>query len=98
MQVTDELIEKLARLSMLEFSENEKHEIREDLAKMIAFVEKLNELDTTGIDPLMHMSNEENVLREDLVGNMLEKEKALQNAPAHNNDYFIVPKVIKKPQ
>ena len=98
MQVTDELIEKLARLSMLEFSENEKKEIREDLAKMIAFVEKLNELDTSGIEPLMHMSNEENVLRQDEIGNMLSKEEALQNAPAHNKDYFTVPKVIKKPQ
>ena len=98
MQVTDELIEKLARLSMLEFSENEKNEIREDLTKMIAFVEKLNELDTTGIEPLMHMSDEENVLRLDQVGNMLAKKEALQNAPEHDTNYFTVPKVIKKPQ
>lgn len=98
MQVTDELIEKLARLSMLEFSENEKKEIREDLTKMIAFVEKLNELDTSDIEPLMHMSNEENVLRQDQIGNMLSKDEALQNAPAHDTNYFTVPKVIKKPQ
>lgn len=96
MQVDDALIEKLAHLSMLRFNEAEKEEIKSDLQKMIGFIDKLQELDTTGIEPLMHMSDEVNVLRSDEVGNMLPRKKALQNAPHHDEAYFKVPKVIKK--
>jgi aspartyl-tRNA(Asn)/glutamyl-tRNA(Gln) amidotransferase subunit C len=53
-------------------------------------------LDTTGVEPLMHMSDEVNVLREDIVGPMLGEEEALKNAPHHDDHYFKVPKVIKK--
>ena len=96
MQVDDALIEKLAELSMLRFNETEKEEIKADLQKMIGFIDKLQELDTTGVEPLMHMSEEVNVLRDDVPGNMLKQEEALKNAPHHNNQYFMVPKVIKK--
>lgn len=96
MQVDDALIDKLAHLSMLEFNKEEKEEIKADLQKMIGFIDKLQELDTTGVEPLMHMSDEVNVLRNDTTGNMLPREKALQNAPHHDGAYFKVPKVIKK--
>ena len=96
MQVDDALIEKLAELSMLKFNEAEKKEIRADLEKMIGFIDKLQELDTTGIEPLMHMTEEHNVLREDEVGPMLNQKEALKNAMHHDNQYFKVPKVIKK--
>ena len=96
MQVTDELVDKLARLARLSFDENEKKEIREDLQKMIAFVDKLNELDTTGIEPLIHMSKEVNILREDVVEGSVSAEEALKNAPARSGPFFTVPKVIKK--
>jgi aspartyl-tRNA(Asn)/glutamyl-tRNA(Gln) amidotransferase subunit C len=96
MQVDDALIEKLAELSMLQFDEAEKEAIKMDLHKMIGFIDKLKELDTTGIEPLMHMSNEVNVLRDDEIGNMLSRDEALKNAPHHDNNYFKVPKVIKK--
>jgi aspartyl-tRNA(Asn)/glutamyl-tRNA(Gln) amidotransferase subunit C len=96
MLVDDALIEKLAQLSMLQFSETEKQEIKGDLQKMIGFIDKLQELDTTGVEPLMHMSEEVNVLREDSVGNMISREEALKNAPRHDSAYFQVPKVIKK--
>ena len=78
MQVDDALIEKLAELSMLRFTEEEKEEIKADLQKMIGFIDKLQELDTTGVEPLMHMSDEVNVLREDVVGPMLTEEEALK--------------------
>jgi aspartyl-tRNA(Asn)/glutamyl-tRNA(Gln) amidotransferase subunit C len=96
MQVDDALIEKLAELSMLQFTTEEKEEIKADLQKMIGFIDKLQELDTTGVEPLMHMSDEVNVLREDIVGPMLGEEEALKNAPHHDDHYFKVPKVIKK--
>jgi aspartyl-tRNA(Asn)/glutamyl-tRNA(Gln) amidotransferase subunit C len=95
MQVDDALIEKLAELSMLRFTPEEKEEIKADLQKMIGFINKLQELDTTGVEPLMHMSDEVNVLREDVAGPML-REEALKNAPHHDAHYFKVPKVIKK--
>lgn len=81
---------------MLHFDAAEKEEIKADLEKMIGFVDKLKELDTTGIEPLLHISGEVNVLREDVPGGMLTKEEALQNAPLHNESFFLVPKVIKK--
>lgn len=81
---------------MLEFSEAERPQIKSDLEKMISFIDKLKELDTTGVEPLLHISGEINVLRDDVPDNMLTKEEALQNAPLHNNNFFLVPKVIKK--
>jgi aspartyl-tRNA(Asn)/glutamyl-tRNA(Gln) amidotransferase subunit C len=96
MQVNDELIDKLSKLSMLEFEAEEREQIKKDLEKMIGFVDKLKELDTTGVEPLMHMSTVVNVLREDIPGEILTKEEALLNAPLHNESFFQVPKVINK--
>jgi aspartyl-tRNA(Asn)/glutamyl-tRNA(Gln) amidotransferase subunit C len=96
MEVNDALVDKLAHLAKLHFNDEQKTEIKDDLQKMIAFVEKLNELDTTGIKPLLHMSDEVNVLREDEVKGSISREKALQNAPLHDGQFFKVPKVIKK--
>ena len=95
MEVNDALVEKLAHLARLQFDASEKEEIKKDLQKMIAFVEKLNELDTTGIDPLLHMTDEINVLREDEVKGSISREAALKNAPLHDEQFFKVPKVIK---
>lgn len=97
MQVNDALIDKLSKLSMLQFSDEEREAIKTDLEKMIGFVDKLKELDTTAVEPLLHMSSNVDVLREDIPGNMLGREEALQNAPMHDGVYFKVPKVIKKP-
>lgn len=96
MEVNDKLVDKLARLSRLQFSETEKAEVRNDLQRMIGFVEKLNELDLEGVRPLLHMSEEVNVLREDEVKGSVSREEALKNAPAHDDQFFKVPKVIKK--
>ncbi len=96
MEVTKELVEKLAHLAKLSFNEEEKAEVLEDLSKMIDFVDKLNELDTTGVEPLIHMSSEVNILREDKVGGSVTREEALKNAPSTSGEFFTVPKVIKK--
>ena len=97
MQVDDALIDKLSKLSMLQFNDEEREEIKSDLEKMIGFVDKLKELDTTGVEPLLHMSNNADILRDDIPGNMVRREEALMNAPLHDAEYFKVPKVIKKP-
>ena len=96
MEVNDQLVEKLAHLSRLQFNESEKAEIKNDLQRMIGFVEKLNELNLDGVEPLMHMSEEINVLREDEIKGSVSREEALKNAPLHDDQFFKVPKVIKK--
>ena len=96
MEVNDAMVEKLAHLSRLQFNEIEKAEIKSDLQRMIAFVEKLNELDLNGVEPLLHMSDEVNVLRDDEVKGSVSREEALKNAPLHDEQFFKVPKVIKK--
>lgn len=96
MEVNDAMVEKLAHLSRLQFNEIEKAEIKSDLQRMIAFVEKLNELELNGVEPLLHMSDEVNVLRDDEVKGSVSREEALKNAPLHDEQFFKVPKVIKK--
>lgn len=96
MEVNDSLVDKLANLARLQFDDIEKSDIKNDLQKMIQFVEKLNELDTTGVKPLLHMSDSVNVLREDEVQGSISREKGLKNAPMHDEQFFKVPKVIKK--
>jgi len=96
MEVTMALIDHLAALGKLHFTDQEKEELRTDLQKMISFVEKLQELDTSGIEPLTHMGFSENALREDEVRHMISREAALLNAPDKDQQFFRVPKVINK--
>ena len=90
------MLNKLATLSRLHFNEIEKESIKNDLQKMIAFVQKMDEVNTDQVVPLEHMSNRQNVLREDMVQGSCTRQEALQNAAMHNNNFFMVPKVIKK--
>lgn len=96
MEVNHALIDKLSLLARLEIKPDEKDKLRDDLQQMIGFIEKLQELDTTGIEPLMHLTEEINVLRADEVKGSVTREEALQNAQLKNNSFFMVPKVIKK--
>ena len=96
MEVNNELVDKLAHLSRLEFNASEKSELKNDLQRMISFVDKLNELDLAGTEPLLHMSEEVNVLRQDEVKGSISREEGLKNSPGYDTGFFIVPKVIKK--
>ncbi|MDB5282340.1 MAG: glutamyl-tRNA amidotransferase [Bacteroidota bacterium] len=96
MKIDNELVDRLAELSKLEFDEQGKEGIKKDLQKILDLVEKLEEIDVTGVDPLIYMSDEKNVLRKDVVKDTVSKEEALLNAPQRDSDYFKVPKVIKK--
>lgn len=96
MEIDDVLIDKLAMLSRLQFNEVEKQEIKSDLQKMIGFIDKLNELDTDGMAPQLHITDNVNVLREDIVVQNMTRESALLNAPIKDLQFFKVPKVIKK--
>ncbi|HUZ61473.1 MAG TPA: Asp-tRNA(Asn)/Glu-tRNA(Gln) amidotransferase subunit GatC [Hanamia sp.] len=96
MEVNDSLIQKLANLSRLEFNEEEKQEIKIELEKMIGFIDKLNELDTKGVEPLLHISENINIFRKDEVKGEVSKDDVFKNAPLHDDEFFKVPKVIKK--
>lgn len=96
MQLNDELIDKLATLARLEFDVVEKKEIKKDLTRILEFVEKINELDLENVEPLVFMSNDINVTREDEVKRDITRDDAFINAPKHDSDYFKVPKVIGK--
>jgi aspartyl-tRNA(Asn)/glutamyl-tRNA(Gln) amidotransferase subunit C len=96
MEVSTALVEKLAHLARLHFTKEELENYRGDLQNMIAFVEQLNAVNTTNIQPLMHMGDAVNNLREDLIEGSIERSEALLNAPKTDGEYFVVPKVIKK--
>jgi aspartyl-tRNA(Asn)/glutamyl-tRNA(Gln) amidotransferase subunit C len=88
-------ISRLAELAKLEFDEKQKQEIAKDLGRMLDFVDKLKELDTAGVEPLIYMSDEVNVLRDDEVKTEISRDEALSNAPKRDSDYFKVPKVLE---
>lgn len=96
MEVNDALIDKLAQLSKLSFESEAKESIKADMSRMLDFVDKLNEIDTDGVEPLIFMSDEVNVLRKDDIERDITQEEALKNAPQHDSDYFKVPKVVSK--
>ena len=96
MILNNEMVRKLAELARLEFTAEEEQVIKEDLQQMIGFVEKLNEIDTTGITPLIHISDTINSLRDDEVKGSVPTSVALSNAPDPIDPFFSVPKVIKK--
>ncbi len=98
MKIDAAMVDNLAHLARLQFSDDEKESLQKDLQSMIAFVEKLNEIDTTGVEPLLHMSSEVNVLRDDEIKNSVTHEEALLNAPVQDDKFFKVPKVIKAPR
>jgi aspartyl-tRNA(Asn)/glutamyl-tRNA(Gln) amidotransferase subunit C len=96
MKVDKATVQKLAKLSKLSFTNEEENEMVKGLNEMIAFVDKLKELDTTSVEPLMFMTSSNTVLREDEVKSTISQAEALSNAPAKDMYYFRVPKMIKQ--
>lgn len=96
MKIDKETVDKIAHLARLELTETEKERSIEELSEILSFMEKLNQLDTTGVKPLIYMNDAVNVLRKDEVIQELSREEALKNAPLKNEEYFKVAKVIQK--
>lgn len=94
MNIDKSTLDKIAHLARLEYNDSNSEKMLNDLNNIVAFVEKLRELDTTGVEPLTTMSHEINALREDFVKDQLPKEAALVNAPMKDTDFFRVPKVM----
>ena len=96
MKITNKLIQDIAALAKLEFDEKSREKMKEDLEKIIRFIDKLSEIDTDGVEPLIYLSEEVSVLREDGIKAMVSQVEALKNAPEKDSDYFKVPTVLKK--
>ncbi len=87
-------VDEVAHLARLEFNDSAKGEILNDMNRMLSFVDKLSELNTENIEPLIYMTNEKNILRKDVPEITLTQKEALKNAPKKDSDYFKAPKVI----
>ena len=96
MKITEDLIDHIAHLSRLEFEGEKKKAIQADLERITSFMDKLQEIDTDNVEPLIFMTNEVNRLREDVVVDSVTHEEALKNAPKKDSDYFRIPKVLDK--
>ena len=94
MAVTIEDVEHVAKLARLEFTQAEKEKLVHQLNDILTYVGKLNEIDTTNVEPLSHVIELENVFREDVVIPSSSSEETLKNAPDRTEKFFRVPKVI----
>lgn len=94
MSVTLKDVDHIAKLARLEFTDEEKATFTHQLNSILAYVGHLNKLDTTNVEPLAHVIELEDAFREDVVRPGVSQEDALKNAPAKNEKFFKVPKVI----
>ena len=92
--ISDETIEYVGILAKLELSEEEKEQAKKDMANMLDYIDTLNELDTSGVEPMSHVFPVNNVFREDVVTNEDDREEILANAPEAKDGTFVVPKTF----
>ena len=93
--ISDETIDYVGILAKLELSFEEKEQAKKDMGRMLDYIDKLNELDTEGVEPMSHVFPVSNVFREDEVANGDEHEKILANAPKVKDNSFQVPKTVE---
>ena len=93
--ISDETIEYVGILAKLELSEAEKEEAKKDMGRMLDYIDKLNELDTSGVEPMSHVYPVSNVFREDVVTNGDDRADMLKNAPEQKDGAFKVPKTVE---
>ena len=92
--ISDETIEYVGILAKLELSKEEKEQAKKDMANMLDYIDTLNELDTSGVEPMSHVFPVNNVFREDVVTNEDDREEILANAPEAKDGAFVVPKTF----
>ena len=95
MAISVDEVRYIAMLARLRFSEEEEQHLAEQMSDILAYMEKLNELDTTDVPPMSHVLDLYNVFREDVARQRITPEEGLRNAPDADSDYFRVPKVIE---
>ena len=92
--ITDETIEYVGILAKLDLSGEEKEQAKKDMGRMLDYIDKLNELDTSNVEPMSHVFPVQNVFREDVVTNGDGSEETLKNAPEEKDTMFVVPKTF----
>lgn len=95
-RITEQDVEYIAQLARLNPDPEAKARLVRELDEILGYVEQLNALDTEGVEPMMHAMEMTNVFREDAVGDSLPREKALENAPAHDDAHFLVPRILEQ--
>lgn len=93
--ITKKDVEYVANLSRLELNDNDKENFVQNLQEILSYIDKLNQLDTTDVEPTAHVLPLKNVKREDEIKPSLSNEEALQSAPETSGDFFLVPPVIE---
>ena len=93
--ISDETIEYVGILAKLELSEKEREQAKKDMGRMLDYIDKLGELDTTGVQPMSHVFTVENVFREDVVTNGDRRDEMLSNAPEEKDGMFVAPKTFE---
>ena len=93
--ISDEMIEYVGILAKLELSDEEKEQAKQDMGRMLDYIDQLNELDTSGLEPMSHVFPVENVFREDVVTNGDDRDEMLANAPESKDGAFKVPKTVE---
>lgn len=93
--ISDETIEYVGILAKLELSAEEKEQAKKDMGSMLDYIDKLGELDTTGVEPMSHVFPVNNVFREDVVTNGDMREDMLKNAPGEKEGMFVVPRTFE---
>lgn len=92
--ISDETIDYVGILAKLELSPEEKERAKKDMGEMLDYIDQLNELDTSGVEPMSHVFPVQNVFREDVVANGDGSRETLSNAPEERNQGFVVPRTI----
>ena len=95
-KVDDKLVTNLSKLAKLKFDKNSSEKMKSDLRKMLEFIDSISQINTDKVDPLIYLSDEVNVLRNDIITNEISQKDALKNSPQKDSDYFKVPTVLKK--
>ena len=95
MKITQQEVEHVAKLARLEFSEQEKEKLTQQLSNILTYVEKLGELDTKGVEPTSHVLDIKNVMRDDVIAGSLPQDRALANAPEKAAGHYKVPLIIE---
>lgn len=94
-KITRQDVEYVAGLSQLELDEPTAERLVHEMGNILAYMDKLNELDTSAVEPMMHGMEMTNVFRPDVVGESLPREIALRTAPLQDDEYFLVPKILE---
>jgi len=96
MKVDKESLAKVAHLARLSIKPEQEEKLQRDMTEILNWVDKLKELDTDGVEPLTHMTNEVNALRSDVAKKTIDTNAGLKNAPDHDDQFFKVPNVMKR--